>query len=51
MSIFLLQVKAGFILNVICVLVLIGFIETLGDHLYSFHQLPPVLLKQFNITQ
>ncbi|XP_052800974.1 solute carrier family 13 member 2-like [Mya arenaria] len=44
------MVKAGFILNVICVLVLIGFTETLGNKLFDFHTLPPEIALYYNNT-
>ncbi|WAR01094.1 S13A2-like protein [Mya arenaria] len=44
------MVKAGFVLNVICVLVLIGFTETLGNSLFDFHTLPPEIASHYNDT-
>ena len=40
--------KVGFILNVICVLVLIASIETLGEYLFQFHSVPGIMMN--NIT-
>ncbi|XP_052802409.1 solute carrier family 13 member 2-like [Mya arenaria] len=44
------MVKAGFVLNIICVLVLIGFTETLGNRLFDFHTFPPEIALHYNIT-
>ncbi|KAH3887590.1 hypothetical protein DPMN_011608 [Dreissena polymorpha] len=44
------MVRIGFILNVVCVLVLVGFTETLGNSLFDFHVVPPEIAATFNST-
>lgn len=50
MFVYLLQVMAGFILNVVCVLALTGFSESLGDHLFDFHIIPDEIMKVYNVS-
>ncbi|XP_060600137.1 Na(+)/citrate cotransporter-like isoform X3 [Ruditapes philippinarum] len=42
------MVMAGFILNIVCVLALIGFSESLGDRIFDFHTIPEEILKTYN---
>jgi len=44
------QMIAGFMLNILCVFVLVGFTETLGDHIFGFKELPPALMMKLNRT-
>lgn len=44
------MVKTGLLLNVVCVLVLIGFTESLGDHIFDFHNIPDEILKTYNAS-
>ncbi|XP_045170886.2 Na(+)/citrate cotransporter-like [Mercenaria mercenaria] len=44
------MVMSGFILNIVCVLLLIGFSESLGDKLFDFHNIPAEILKTYNIS-
>lgn len=44
------MVGAGFILNIVCVLVLIGSSETIGQSLYDFHTVPDAILKNLTTT-
>lgn len=45
------MVIAGFVLNIVCVLVLIGFTESLGDAVFNFHDIPAEILATYNTTK
>lgn len=44
------MVLAGLVLNIICVPVLVGFSESLGDAIFKFHEIPDEILATYNIT-
>ena len=43
------QVFAGFFVNIVCVLVLMGATETIGQGLFNFHTMPEAFLANMTI--
>ena len=50
MHLFSFQVKVGFVLNVVGVVILIASIESLGEYLFKLHSVPAVIMLNSTLT-